>query len=116
MAFLDIHPIVPGHVLVVPKKHSRNLFDLDDGCGQSLMRVQRIVARALRTALKADGLTVFQSNERAGGQNIFHYHAHLLPRFFGDGLIKRPEQFARAGDGSNLSEIAEKIRINLVVD
>ncbi len=116
MAFLDIHPIVPGHVLVIPKKHHRNLFDFDDTSGQSLMRAQRLVALALRSAFNVDGLTVFQSNERAGGQNIFHYHAHLLPRYVGDGLIKRPEQFARANDGSSLSEIAEKIRMNLVED
>ncbi len=116
MAFLDARPIVPGHALVIPKKHSRNLFDLDESCGRSLMRAQRLVARALRAAFNSDGLTVYQSNERAGGQSVFHYHAHMLPRFLGDGLIKRPEQFARAGDGSNLSETLKKIRTNLVED
>jgi histidine triad (HIT) family protein len=116
MAFLDARPIVPGHTLIVPKKHSRNLFDLDESCGRSLMRAQRLVARALRAAFDADGLTVYQSNERAGGQSVFHYHAHMLPRFLGDGLIKRPEQFARAVDGSNPSEIVERIKSNLVED
>jgi histidine triad (HIT) family protein len=116
MAILDIRPIVPGHTLVLPKGHSRNLFDLDESCGRNLMRAQRLVARALRGTFNADGLTVIQSNERAGGQSIFHYHAHMLPRFVGDGLIKRPEQFARTGDGSNLQNILEKIKTNLVED
>lgn len=116
MAFLDIHPIVPGHTLVIPKKHSRNLFDLDELCGRSLMRAQRLIARALRATFNADGLTVFQSNERAGGQSVFHYHAHLLPRFMGDGLIRRPEQLVRGSSGANGSEMVEKIRANLVED
>ena len=91
LAFLDIHPIVGGHTLVIPKKHYRNLFDLDDESGRAVIHASRIVARALRAALAADGLTVVQSNESAGGQSVFHYHVHLLPRYFGDGLISRPE-------------------------
>jgi histidine triad (HIT) family protein len=89
LAFLDIHPVVAGHTLVIPKKHCRNLFDLDDECGRGVMHASRIVARALRAAFNADGLTVLQSNERAGGQAVFHYHAHLAPRFIGDGLMSR---------------------------
>ncbi len=89
LAFLDIHPVVEGHTLVVPKKHCRNLFDLDDESGRAVMHASRIVARALRAAYNADGLTVLQSNERAGGQQVFHFHAHLAPRFVGDGLMSR---------------------------
>ncbi len=117
LAFMDIHPIVPGHVLVIPKKHSRNLFDFDESCAPGLMRAERIVARALRTAMNADGLTVLQSNERVGGQTVFHYHAHLVPRFVGDGLLTRPEQLhaaqARAGEGLGPAEIADKIRAQI---
>ncbi len=95
LAFLDIHPVVEGHVLIVPKKHCRNIFDFDDASGNGLMKAQRIVARALRKAYNADGLTIWQSNERAGGQDVFHYHAHLIPRFAHDGLMTR--------DGNNRS-------------
>jgi histidine triad (HIT) family protein len=118
IAFLDVHPIVPGHVLVIPKRHCRNLFDLDDASAQGLVRAERIVARALRDAFQADGLTVLQANERAGGQSVFHYHAHLVPRFMGDGLLTRPEHIhsaqKRATDAFKPAEIADKIRMHLV--
>lgn len=117
MAFLDIHPVVEGHTLVVPKKHCRNLFDLDDESGRAVMHASRVVARALRAAFNADGLTVLQSNERAGGQTIFHYHAHLAPRFYNDGLMSRTETERRmqwrarsAPTRAELERIAEKIR------
>jgi histidine triad (HIT) family protein len=120
LAFLDIHPVVEGHTLVVPKKHCRNLFDLDDESGRAVMHAARVVARALRAAFKADGLTVLQSNERAGGQTVFHYHAHLAPRFLGDGLMWRTDterimQWRARGKPSReeLERIAEKIRAHI---
>ena len=120
LAFLDIHPVVEGHMLVIPKKHCRNLFDLDDECGKAVAHASRIVARALRAAFNADGLTVLQSNERAGGQAVFHYHAHLAPRFFNDGLMARTEterQLAWRARGNptnvELEHIAQKIRAHV---
>ena len=120
IAFLDIHPVVEGHTLVVPKKHSRNVFDIDDESGTAVMHASRIVARALRAAFNADGLTILQSNERAGGQAVFHYHAHLAPRFYNDGLMSRSDterrlQWRARGNPSNeeLAQIAEKIRAHV---
>ena len=120
LAFLDIHPAVEGHTLVISKKHWRNLFDLDDESGKAVMRASRIVARALRAAFNADGLTVLQSNERAGGQAVFLYHAHLAPRFIGDGLMSRTEterhmQWRTRGNPTReeLEKIAEKIRAHI---
>ncbi len=89
LAFLDIHPIAQGHVLVIPKKHCRNLFDIDDASGQAVMHAARVVARAMRVAFNADGMNLFQSSERAGGQDVFHFHFHLIPRFRDDGLMSR---------------------------
>ncbi len=120
MAFLDIHPVVEGHTLVIPKKHCRNIFDLDDESGKAVMRASRIVARALRETFNADGLTILQSNERAGGQAIFHYHAHLAPRFYNDGLMSRTEterrlQWRARGKPSRqeLDTLAGKIRAHV---
>ena len=120
IAFLDIHPVVEGHTLVVPKKHSRNVFDIDDESGKAVMRASRIVARALRAAFNADGLTILQSNERAGGQAVFHYHAHLAPRFYNDGLMSRTAterrmQWRARGTPSrqDLDALAEKIRAHV---
>ncbi|MDE3091656.1 MAG: HIT family protein [Chloroflexota bacterium] len=123
LAFLDIRPVAEGHTLVIPKRHSRNLFDLDDESGKAVMHASRVVARALRAAFNADGLTVLQSNERAGGQDVFHYHAHLAPRFIGDGLMSREGndrrmQWRARGSPSreDLNAIAEKIRAQVIED
>jgi histidine triad (HIT) family protein len=123
LAFLDIRPIVEGHTLVIPKKHSRNLFDLDDASGASVMHASRLVARALRAAFNADGLTVLQSSERAGGQQVFHYHQHLAPRFIGDGLMSRNANEAQlhwrvhgSPTREELQALAEKIRTQIKED
>jgi histidine triad (HIT) family protein len=117
IAFLDIHPVVEGHTLVIPKNHCRNVFDIDDESGKAVMHASRVVARALRAAFHADGLTILQSNERAGGQAVFHYHAHLAPRFIHDGLMSRTDtarlmEWRARGTPSrqDLDAVAEKIR------
>lgn len=120
LAFLDIQPVMEGHTLVIPKKHCRNLFDLDDHSGAAVMHASRVVARALRAAFNVDGLTVLQSNERAGGQAVFHYHAHLAPRFVGDGLMSREGNDRRMlwrarqnPSREELAQVAEKIRAHV---
>lgn len=120
IAFLDIHPVVEGHTLVIPKNHCRNVFDIDDESGKAVMHASRVVARALRSAFNADGLTILQSNERAGGQAVFHYHAHLAPRFFNDGLMSRTDterrmQWRARGTPSrqDLDALAQKIRAHV---
>jgi histidine triad (HIT) family protein len=120
LAFLDINPVTEGHTLVIPKKHCRNVFDIDDESGKAVMHASRIVARALRAAFNADGLTILQSNERAGGQVVFHYHAHLAPRFFHDGLMSRSDTERsmnwHARQKLSLDELAktaEKIRAHI---
>ncbi|MBI5304803.1 MAG: HIT domain-containing protein [Chloroflexi bacterium] len=123
LAFLDINPVTQGHTLVIPKKHCRNVFDIDDASGTAVMHASRVVARALRAAFHADGLTILQSNERAGGQAVFHYHAHLAPRFTGDGLMSRNETERRLQwraraqvSRQELDAIAEQIRAQIKDD
>jgi histidine triad (HIT) family protein len=88
LAFMDIMPRITGHTLVIPKFSARNLLDADpDGLSELIKRVQTI-AQAAKTAFKADGITVQQFNEQAGGQVIFHLHFHILPRF--DGVELKP--------------------------
>ena len=123
LAFLDIHPITQGHVLVIPKKHCRNLFDIDDASGKSAMHAARVVARAMRMAFNADGMNLFQSSERAGGQDVFHFHFHLIPRFQSDGLMARDgnDRLMRWRARGNptpaeLDAIAEKIRAQVIED
>lgn len=80
LAFMDVMPRVEGHVLVIPKRPSRTLLDADAADLSALMpRVQR-VGRGVVRAMNAEGLTLQQFNEEAGGQMVFHLHIHLLPR------------------------------------
>ena len=83
LAFMDVFPQSRGHVLVVPKAEARNLLDVDaEVLREVIVRVQR-VARAVREALKPDGLTVMQFNGAAGGQTVYHLHFHVIPRWEG---------------------------------
>jgi histidine triad (HIT) family protein len=88
LAILDIMPRGDGHALVLPKAPSRNLFDIAPDDLARLMATVRKVARAAKEAFAADGVTVQQFNESAGGQVIFHTHVHVLPRF--EGVALRP--------------------------
>ena len=81
MAFMDVMPQADGHVLVLPKSPARNILDADPTMlGKLIARVQKI-ALAVKEALAADGLTILQYNEPAGGQTVFHLHFHIIPRW-----------------------------------
>ncbi|QGM99267.1 HIT family protein [Methylocystis parvus] len=106
LAIMDIMPRAEGHVLVIPKESARNLLDVSTATlGELIKRVQH-VAKALEKAFVADGLTLHQFNESAGGQVIYHLHFHLLPRW--EGVPLRPP--GTMADDARLAEQAEKIR------
>jgi histidine triad (HIT) family protein len=98
-AFMDIMPRADGHTLIIPKTPCRNLLDIAAADLSALMpRVQK-VARAVKHAMQAEGLTLQQFNEEAGGQIVFHLHFHLLPRWSGvalrpPGSMEKPEVLA----------------------
>ncbi|MDW8185022.1 MAG: HIT family protein [Anaerolineae bacterium] len=108
MAFMDIHPANPGHTLVIPKRHAATIFDIDEEDAAAVMRTAVRVARAIQKALTPDGLNLVQSNGRAGGQEIFHLHVHVIPRWVGDGLrLARPPVVRRERP---LPEVAAELR------
>jgi histidine triad (HIT) family protein len=80
LAFLDIMPRTPGHTLVLPKASARNLFDIAPDDLAHVMKIAQKVAVAGMQVFEADGVTVQQFNEKAGGQVIFHLHVHVMPR------------------------------------
>jgi histidine triad (HIT) family protein len=108
LAFLDIHPANPGHTLVVPKRHVENVYALSDKDGAAVMSATRDVAAAIREALQPDGLNLFQTNGRAAFQSVFHFHMHLIPRWWDDGLL--PPRHGVGGREGDLTETAERIR------
>jgi histidine triad (HIT) family protein len=92
LAFMDIMPRIDGHTLVIPKFPARTLLDADpDKLSELIKRVQKVAA-AVKNSLGAEGLTLLQSNESAGGQVIFHLHLHILPRW--EGIELKPSASA----------------------
>ena len=87
-AFMDIMPRGDGHCLVIPKQPSRNILDADPAVLATLIASVQKISRAVVKAFSADGVTVQQFNEPAGGQVVFHLHFHIIPRF--DGVALRP--------------------------
>jgi histidine triad (HIT) family protein len=93
LAFLDIMPRAPGHTLVLPKAPARNLLDVEPDDLAHVMQVAQKIARAAMTVFGADGITIQQFNERAGGQVVFHLHVHIVPRK--DGVPMKPPASAK---------------------
>jgi len=106
-AFLDIMPRTDGHCLVIPKSPTRNILDADPADLAAVMATVQKIGRALTKAFSADGLTVQQFNESAGGQMVFHLHVHIMPRH--DGVRLGPPASAMA-DNDDLAVNAEKLR------
>ena len=106
LAFMDIMPRAEGHVLAIPKTPARGLLDMPaDALGPYMQRVQKVAA-AVRKAMAADGLTIQQFNEAAGGQVVFHLHFHVLPRW--DGVALKPP--GNMADKNALEASAANIR------
>ena len=86
VAFMDIRPVNPGHVLVVPRTHAALLAELDEASVGRLMQVaQRVDIALWASGIQCEGVNLFLADGRAAGQDVFHVHLHVFPRFHGDG-------------------------------
>ena len=110
LAFMDVMPQSRGHTLVIPKTGSRNLLDADPRVLAGLIQKTQTVARAVKTAMNADGLRIVQFNEAPAGQTVFHLHFHIIPIY--DGVPLKPHTGEMA-DSNELAALAEKIRATL---
>lgn len=88
VAFLDIMPRAAGHTLILPKAQARNLLDVDPDDLAHVAKISQKVAKAAMRAFNADGITLQQFNESAGGQVVFHLHVHIVPRH--EGVAMKP--------------------------
>ncbi|MDH6217603.1 HIT family protein [Streptomyces pseudovenezuelae] len=114
VAFLPLNPATLGHTLVVPRKHVRDLWDLESGSAKSLMESTLRVAHGLRIALKPQGLNLINSSGSAATQTVFHLHMHLVPRWDGDrvGDIWPPKRpLADAAREQLASEVREGVEV-----
>jgi len=109
-AFMDIMPRGDGHALVIPKEPARNLLDVEADSLEAVMRTVQKVANASMRAFGADGITVQQFNEPAGGQVVFHLHVHIIPRFDGASLKPHTGEMEKP---EILAANAEKLRAAL---
>ena len=113
LAFLDIAPVNYGHTLVIPKAHYQNLLDLPDALWTEMGQVCRRVAQALRAMLSAQGFNLGMNNFEAAGQEVFHVHLHVIPRYHTDGLQLFPQTSYKPGDrektGEQLRRALEKM-------
>ena len=105
LAIMDINPLNQGHCLVLTKAHAPMIFDADVADLEAAIAAAQQIARAIRTALKPDGLNVLQANGAAAFQSVSHFHLHLIPRWANDGkgfdwrlVPGKREEIVAAGD------------------
>jgi len=111
VAILDLHPISPGHALVIPKAHHELMTDLPGGLLTEAIREAQRVARAVVKATGAEGFNLLNNNHRCSGQSIAHAHFHIIPRKTGDGIRYNwnPTQYAEG----EMSRMAGSVRAAL---
>ena len=81
---MDIAPANKGHVLILPKEHYDNIYDIDTATAGELFELAAMTARALKSVLDCDGMNILQTNGTVAGQTVFHFHMHIIPRYEGD--------------------------------
>jgi len=104
LAFLDIRPVNPGHTLVVPKRHSANIFDVSKERWSEVAETVRIVALGVEKATAADGVNINMNNREHAGQVVDHLHVHIIPRFKGDGFRLWPQTPYKEGEAAKVQE------------
>jgi len=108
IAFMDINPWTRGHALVIPKEHSRNIYDIAErDLAASAAAAQRLAQR-MRERLNCDGINLINSSEPAAMQTVFHFHIHVIPRYHDDAL--RLPAHPQPADEDELDELAELLR------
>jgi histidine triad (HIT) family protein len=111
-AFMDTRPVNPGHVLVVPIDHAASLAELDGASGAHMFRVGQRIAAALRqSGLRCEGVNLFLADGEAAGQEVFHVHLHVIPRYAGDGFgIRFGPGYGHRPPRAELDAIAGRIQ------
>ena len=112
VAFMDINPSSKGHMLVVPKNHAENIFEIPESDLAALIKAVKRCAKAVKEALNAEGITILQLNGKASNQIVPHLHIHIIPRWKNDGLsISNWEM--KPGDMEEINDIAQKVKENI---
>lgn len=112
VAFLDLHPINEGHTLIVPRKHTASIGDVDEIAAVAMWSLARRVAAGLQASgLRCEAINLFLADGAAAGQEVFHSHLHVIPRWQGDGFrIEFPPHYGAAAERKTLDDIAARLR------
>ena len=109
VAFMDINPSSKGHMLVVPKNHAENIFEIPESDLATLIKAVKKCAGAAKDALRAEGVTILQLNGKASDQIVPHLHIHVIPRWENDGLTVSTWEM-KPGNMEEIQEIALKVK------
>lgn len=110
-AFMDIRPVTEGHTLIIPNEHFVTMDEVPEEIAGRMNAVSSRISSALKEAVRMDGYNLFVANGEEAGQEVFHVHLHVIPRYRGDGFgFKFPEGYGRIEGREKLDELAEKLR------
>ena len=117
LILMDIQPINNGHLLIIPKKHAQLITELDDELVSHMFKFAQKMNVAVRNSgLKCEGVNFFLADGESAGQEVFHVHVHVFPRFKGDGFgFKFPEDYENKPSGEELKRVAETIKKQIVI-
>jgi histidine triad (HIT) family protein len=115
LAFMDIQPIVTGHMLIIPKRHAELMSELQPGEGAACWVIAETLSRALRgSGLRVEGVNVFVADGAAAFQDVPHFHVHVIPRYAGDGFsLAFPDSYGHPVERTELDDAAARIRSGL---
>ena len=108
ITFLDIRPLNMGHTLVIPKTHFVDIFDIPEEQLSQVHKIAKQISFAIKKATNADGISIIQQNGKAAGQDIFHFHVHVVPRFEGQKLA--PFSDLKEVERNKLDNMAKTIK------
>src|SRR3989344_7693685 len=104
---IDINPISRGHSLIIPKKHFKNIFDIDDKELKDIIITTKKISKLLKDKLNADGVNILHASGKSAQQSVFHFHLHLVPRYKNDRLDTWPKSNYQE---KSLKEVYQKIK------
>ena len=104
---MDISPASEGHMIILPKEHAANVYELSDATASKIYVLAKKLATALKDELDCDGINILQNNGEAAGQTVFHLHMHIIPRYYSDDISIRWNQ--GKSDADSLAELSKSI-------
>ncbi|MHA1873838.1 MAG: HIT family protein [Candidatus Heimdallarchaeaceae archaeon] len=107
VCLLDINPISCGHCLIIPKKHFKNIFDINDDYLKDVISTSKKVSELLKQKLNATGVNILHASGKSAQQSVFHFHLHVVPRYKNDGLDTWPKSDYKE---KSLKEVYQKIK------